>query len=118
MIVAAGLEPEGLQLRGGEQGSDMLVASRGTAAVEIVIGEKGQIRAEFAFDLGMLSSGNRGSAAMSGGWTRVDETENDETANKGSGENRQMPPEKSFHAAHYRSRCPTDHIRLSQKRLH
>jgi hypothetical protein len=39
-----------LELRGGEEGGDVLVASGGAAAVEIIVGEEGHVGADLAVE--------------------------------------------------------------------
>jgi hypothetical protein len=50
-IVAARGEAEGEELRGGEECGDVLVASGGAAAVELIVGEEGHVGVDFAVEL-------------------------------------------------------------------
>ena len=63
-----GSRPRDWKRRGGEEGGDMLVPGGGAAAVELVVGEKGHVGADFVLE------GSRGvrqtRRGRRGGWRR------------------------------------------------
>lgn len=68
VIVAGGIQAERLELRGGEEGCDVLVAGSGAAAVKLVVGEKVEIGAKFSLDYGVVRSRSLAGAVQGVGW--------------------------------------------------
>jgi hypothetical protein len=60
-VVSSGFEAEGLELGGGEEGGDVLVACGGAATVKLVVGEEVHICVNFSFKKG------RGRCRLGGG---------------------------------------------------